>query len=595
MTRIATLCLVVVGVLIGMKRFKTGDGSYSIKGATSAPSSRDVPAPSASSAAPASVISKSPRPNIPAHIIRDGKLMPQLAAEYAQQFLEDDPNWQPPRPLTCCTMCSGTDCSYLATRALEHVIPGFQMRHAFSCEIIDYKQDFIRHVLAHKPGRTKICDLFNKKEALSSSEQEQLLQLPCVFKDMADLYGARAEECPCHMHFFKKKGCRVRNAEWIFIGFSCKDISRMNANRDRDSLGSSKSSPGGSSTTFWHLMSFIDSHPEVCVVTVENVDNMSNDVDDEQEAESSRANFDVFLAEMANRGFDVSPIMFDATEFAIPARRRRLYFQCVRATSSLFRKAAKKNGMSGVFAKMIDLLEKCKRAPATVEDTLFDDDSPDVQDVLNDWKKAPPSEERGWTKLHQQMYDQHFKGAFGRLKLNRATLTSPWIVALNERQRDALRFWSHKDPAKSLFDLSQNINRLPKSSVRNFGDTLVEVAPTVMPNWRLWSTKRHRLVTGTEALMLQGFPVEELFYILEEFRNHQKHSLAGNAFTLTVVLALVASFVHSVEWFDDRSETTASSALTAGALMQLKAIMDLKATKLSNKEKQEKAQKKNKK
>ena len=164
MTRIATLCLVVVGVLIGMKRFKTGDGSYSIKGATSAPSSRDVPAPSASSAAPASVISKSPRPNIPAHIIRDGKLMPQLAAEYAQQFLEDDPNWQPPRPLTCCTVCSGTDCSYLATRALEHVIPGFQMRHAFSCEIIDYKQDFIRHVLAHKPAGPRYATCSTKRK-----------------------------------------------------------------------------------------------------------------------------------------------------------------------------------------------------------------------------------------------------------------------------------------------------------------------------------------------------------------------------------------------------------------------------------------------
>jgi hypothetical protein len=92
---------------------------------------------------------------------------------------------------------------------------------------------------------------------------------------------------------------------------------------------------------------------------------------------------------------------------------------------------------------------------------------------------------------------------------------------------DELRIW----------DVSQRIDRVKLRYP-------VGMCPVVCPGSRLWITSRRRLVTGLEAMWLQGGSME-LFPQISQSASALLHDLAGNMFSTPVFAAvLVAAFAQ---------------------------------------------------
>ena len=123
-------------------------------------------------------------------------------------------------------------------------------------------------------------------------------------------------------------------------------------------------------------------------------------------------------------------------------------------------------------------------------------------------------------------------------------------------------------------DVGQSIERIGKSTIEN--DLLL--APTLLPGSKIWlmfgnkktdpkgKMTEERLLLGEEMMAIQGFPVTKLIrsdvYDLAFYAD-----LAGNSFSGTVILAMLASVVWSTPWAKEvDDEEISSSADVAAAL-----------------------------
>ncbi|CAE7389185.1 unnamed protein product [Symbiodinium sp. CCMP2592] len=70
-------------------------------------------------------------------------------------------------------------------------------------------------------------------------------------------------------------------------------------------------------------------------------------------------------------------------------------------------------------------------------------------------------------------------------------------------------------------DISQNVNRMASSIAES------HVVPTILPGSKIWSTEKRRLLIGDEMMMLQGFPIHDLPFVID-LTQHQLSDLAGN-------------------------------------------------------------------
>ena len=76
-----------------------------------------------------------------------------------------------------------------------------------------------------------------------------------------------------------------------------------------------------------------------------------------------------------------------------------------------------------------------------------------------------------------------------------------------------------------------------------------EVVPTILPGGTVYDLVKNRLIIGQESLLLQGtqYPPP----VLSCLSNSQQQNLAGNAFSSTIVLALVLSLLCSMDFKSD--------------------------------------------
>ena len=94
----------------------------------------------------------------------------------------------------------------------------------------------------------------------------------CIFKDIGDMSHAQAF---CEVH---NKECPVKSVDLLFIGTSCKDLSRANGHVDRTRPVLAEAvSRGGSAQTFRGFVNYCEAH-RPALILYENVDAIDDKV-----------------------------------------------------------------------------------------------------------------------------------------------------------------------------------------------------------------------------------------------------------------------------------------------------------------------------
>ncbi|KAI2625705.1 hypothetical protein GGR54DRAFT_637484 [Hypoxylon sp. NC1633] len=120
------------------------------------------------------------------------------------------------------------------------------------------------------------------------------------------------------------------------------------------------------------------------------------------------------------------------------------------------------------------------------------------------------------------------------------TSTQPLRVldCIDINQLRDLKFGFDSRFKNKIHDLSQNIDRTPKTMV--FG-----IAGCITPNGIHWITDQTRILSGFEALLLQGLPLSQLEFATET--QDQLRDLAGNAMSTTVVGSAFVALLSSIK------------------------------------------------
>ena len=122
-----------------------------------------------------------------------------------------------------------------------------------------------------------------------------------------------------------------------------------------------------------------------------------------------------------------------------------------------------------------------------------------------------------------------------------------------------------------VLDISQNIDRSAVVTMRDSLDAKFGLISCITPSGQPYITNMMRPVTGIEALMLQGMPVDSMTLASET--QSQLLDLAGNAMTLTVVgasiLSILAALPPSIldSWGNARLQDEGKSADAARVIL----------------------------
>lgn len=498
------------------------------------------------------MLSASSRVTLPADIV-EGGLLPKLASENLASFqavlppghsralgrVEDAAEVYVPQ-LTWASCCSGSEGIHYVMEAANKAMADagvlVRFKHKFSCEIAKPKQKWINMVLSAGP--------------LFEDGDRQVEDQHCIFTDIRSLGGDTAQ---CCVH---KKACEVVQVDCLLLGTSCKDLSRANSSTDRTKLVlSQETSKGASAQTFRGMLEYCKAHKPPLLI-YENVDAI-----DDKVSANTETNLSLLMQAMADLGYQGQKVMTDAQEFGLPCRRRRLYvfFVCVASEKIDLQHEA----IGQVFAKFRTLVTACMRSPPCVTACLLkEDNSQQHADILlralaerrdtaaknaQNPKKAEAT--NTWIDKHILYADQ--LGVRWSAPVAAELTLNDWYDTLTVREGDALVLSKKADPSSVFRNLSQSLGRINSKS----SGVGKEVAPTMLPGQLLWiEGGQKRLLTGEEALILQGFPILKL---QKKMRGHQLeenwtqsflHDLAGNAMALPVALAIFQAGLACVSW-----------------------------------------------
>ena len=515
------------------------------------------------------MLSASSRVTCPEDIV-DGALLPKLAKENFQSFKAACPaspmafGLSPEKAdgleLTWGSCCSGSEGVHYVVAAVEDALNDLgyyvKFKHMFSCESNKHKREWVQHVL-------KMGNVFQ------SPVDWKFAEYGCVFSDISYM---RDKVAMCEHH---QQDCPIVGVDFLFIGTSCKDLSRANSSVDRSKLVfSQEKSKGGSAQTFKGFIEYCQGHRPTCVL-YENVDSI-----DDKISNSAETNLTLLMQAMGDIGYQGQKVLTDAAQFGLPCRRRRMYILFVRPDSPKL--GMHSDGAIGrVFARVKTLVTACMRSPPCAEKCLLPDGHPVLQDRLKQLKIAAAKSmaskkqpQNTWIDKHMAYADQLGVRWGGPTPL--ALSDNEWVNTMPKREVDALRLSQVEGPTCAFRNLSQSVGRINAYSQQC---SPKQLAPTMLPGQQLWMESRQRLMVGEEALMFQGFPI----LLLQDLQDKcglpaacSSHSflqdLAGNAMALPVAMAMFQAGVASLPWIprrDDASDPGAEDVATALAAVAL--------------------------
>ena len=378
------------------------------------------------------------------------------------------------------TLCSGSEMYLTSLPELEGAIRsasglGISFRHAWSCEFVRWKREWIWRNFAP----------------------------PRIFVDAADL---------CHEDgaFDDVSGRKqpVETVAVIIAGFSCKDASRLNPHHKRRKA-CIKSGTGTTGSTFRFLIDVVKKQ-EPLLVIMENVTSLLD------AGEGERSNLDFVKEAFEDIGYNFVWRTFDATDAGAPSRRPRLYMTAYKKCHALVEEDEAQVAVDAALDRI------CQGATQHhLEDFLFPETA-----VLS-WSPhtAKLTTKGSWKDKHAPQWKKA-KSAKDKQAYRKSLAENPSFKALTARQQDLLllRLCDFAFPGPKVGAIGLNHGILLARYSSNLG--------TQCPNSQYWLVSRSRLQLGAEAMVLQGADLADLVACRPggPFTDRQLQNLAGNAF-----------------------------------------------------------------
>lgn len=436
-----------------------------------------------------------------------------------------------------------------------------------------------------------ICEVDVAKRAFARKIHELLFPIEeaCAFHDLTTLHDDSTRRCDTHL-----KPCKLPDFLDVLIGgISCKDFARCNLNKAKmhgAKIFNAASTPGRSADTMHGFTRLLDlTYPEVCIV--ENVDELA-------EQELHREALDMFMAGLAVRGYDCKVFILNVADFGVPQIKKRMYLLArLRPGRKFLVKSA-----AAFFDRVLRLLEVFKITGPSLAEVLLQDDDAVVQSELARIQERAGSKQ---TCLSSKALDEHGQawsahlGArlrVGGKEVRKSDANSPWFNALTLREQCIVEYHQRlrgkacnfedrssdgllKQAQFAMLDVSQSL-KFSSTATLNIKDQLV--AQTILPGSRMYVSLEpdeplageraiHRLLTGHEVLMLNGFPTRhpDLAEYVQGQSDALLHNLGGNAFGSTIIASLLIGTIVAMDSAADMKSISKTSHDDAKAAMAL--------------------------
>ncbi|OQE39104.1 hypothetical protein PENCOP_c007G07200 [Penicillium coprophilum] len=424
------------------------------------------------------------------------------------------------RPLRVATMCSGTEAPLLALEMIQTGLAETQqlrISHAFSCEIVPFKQSYI----------------------------ERNFRPPILFRDITELGGDEARTA------YGSSEVIPGDLDILVAGTACVDFSPLNNRKKTLHQG------GESGATFDGLLRYAERYRPRMIVQ-ENVRN---------------APWDQMKGKWEELGYLSVCVNVDTKHYYIPQTRERGYMVVIDKhrleTAGLLRDSMDQSGTDTVTQRVRELAVRFKRpASAPVGLFLLSDDDRRLE-LIESRARLESRSETSWDQYqirHQRHRDELELGIERPI-----TRSLPGINDLKAPDFYWHRFWKTQPERvwetvdmnflkkmlqeydmnfkERWIDLSQGVDR-GNDSLAGSG-----IAGCLTPKGIPFVTTRGGPVSGTEALSLQGLPLDRM--LLTRETQADLMDMAGNAMTSTVVCAIMLAGLIAVhEILDDGEESS---------------------------------------
>ena len=405
--------------------------------------------------------------------------------------------------------------------AYREYLPDITFLYKFNCEINEKKREWIMKLhkaLQHDASPDSVC-------------------VPCMFEDITHL---GAGEAYCYVH---EKICMIPSVGIFLCPTSCKDISKYNKNRMQGLVTQHTSTPGGFAQTLMGLMAYIEAH-RPAIILFENVDGIDNP------KENNISDMDLICSEWHSRGYETQKVESNASQFGLPAARKRLLAMavlCHASPSVVFGDRP----VDQVFHTLRSLIKVGERTPECATKAILPEGNENVLSELVRRQKHTANSKRSPYNMKNAMNTASALNVpWGTFPPPAELKDSAWFATLTPEQQDALAFSFHQAPGRVL--LRDCRNSLGRVRVSTF-DAGKHRAQTMVPSQSLIvfdGLQPPRCLLGREALVLQGFPVDDgrIQGVIKEFSESFLQDLAGNMVATPVLLALAAASVSSLTW-----------------------------------------------
>ena len=226
-----------------------------------------------------------------------GKEMLVGATDEFRLALFANPKFRSGCKVCVATACSGTGVDLLgmtACMAAAHEVfedIDMQIEHRWSCEIVDWKQDFL--IASHN--------------------------VPHVFRDITQLSGSSAHDVVTDAEVI------IPRVDILIAGFSCKDLSDLNNHSAEGGINGD----GSTGRTFQGVVNHVERHrPQI--VLMENVYNIAKQADDSERDDIVGAKTDSIRQQFAELSYIVHFHKTNARDGGLPQSRPRVYIICYR-------------------------------------------------------------------------------------------------------------------------------------------------------------------------------------------------------------------------------------------------------------------------
>ncbi|KAJ5823911.1 C-5 cytosine methyltransferase [Penicillium robsamsonii] len=419
------------------------------------------------------------------------------------------------RPLRVATMCSGTEAPLLALELIQTGLAEAQqlrISHAFSCEIVPFKQSYI----------------------------ERNFRPPILFRDITELGGVEARTA------YGSSEVIPGDLDILVAGTACVDFSPLNNRKKTLQQG------GESGATFDGLLRYAERYRPRMVVQ-ENVRN---------------APWDQMKGKWEELGYLSVCVNVDTKHYYIPQTRERGYMVAIDKrrleAAGLLGDSMDQSGIDTVTQRVRELAVRFKRpASAPVGLFLLSDDDRRLE-LIESRARLESRSETSWDQYqirHQRHRDELELGIERPI-----TRSLPGINDLKAPDFYWHRFWKTQ-PERVWETVDMNfLKKLLQEYDMNFKERWIDlsqgvdrgndslagsgIAGCLTPKGIPYVTTRGGPVSGTEALSLQGLPLDRM--LLTRETQADLMDMAGNAMTSTVVCAIMlAGLITMHETLDD--------------------------------------------